>query len=132
MKNTGRKMLGVVIALMTLGSALPASAEGRRGDDRQGSQREWRGDDRRDRHWRAPRVREVVRERVVERRWQPMRSAQRHHYRHHHYRAAPRYERRTVVRESNYYYGDRAVNYYGRSPAIVLGVSIPPLVIPLR
>ena len=61
-ENTGRKLLGVVVALVALGSALPASAEGRRGDDRQDSRREWR-DNRSDRHAQAPRSRTVVRER---------------------------------------------------------------------
>ncbi|MCB1912564.1 MAG: hypothetical protein R3E45_08195 [Rhodocyclaceae bacterium] len=129
MKNTGRKLLGVVVALVALGSALPASAEGRRGDDRQDSRREWR-DNRSDRHAQAPRSRTVVRERVVERRWTS--KAYRHDRHRHVYRAAPRYERRTVVRQSNHYYGNPPVAYYGRSPSLVIGFNIPPLVIPLR
>ena len=43
-----------------------------------------------------------------------------------------RYERRTVVRQSNHYYGNPPVAYYGRSPSLVIGFNIPPLVIPLR
>lgn len=129
MKHTGRKLLGAVVALVALGSALPASADGRRGDDRHSSQREWR-DNRSDRHWQAPRSREVVRERVVERRWAPM--AYGHDRHRHHYRHEPRYERRTVVRESNYYYANPPVAYYDRNPSVVIGFNIPPLVIPLR
>ena len=127
MKHTGRKLLGVVVALVTLGSALPASADGRHGDDRHRSQREWR-DDRSDRHWRATHRREVIRERVVERRWAPMAYGHDRH-RHHH---GHRYEPRTVVRQSNYYYTSPPVAYYDRNPAVVIGFNIPPLVIPLR
>ena len=63
------------------------------------------------------------------------------HYTHHHKhaRGGPRVIRETVVvRERPRYYREREVHYYerpvrySRSPAIVVGVDIPPLVFPLR
>ncbi|MBS0512490.1 MAG: hypothetical protein JSR42_15095 [Proteobacteria bacterium] len=74
------------------------------------------------------------------------------HYKHHHHHRYDRdYDRgptvireRVIVRERpsyyydppvvhNYYYSEPVRTYrYSRSPAIVVGVDIPPLVIPLR
>ncbi|TAH45528.1 MAG: hypothetical protein EYC67_10935 [Betaproteobacteria bacterium] len=74
-----------------------------------------------------------------------------HHHHHHHHRVYRDYDRgptvireRVIVRErpsyyydppvvQNYYYNEPVRTYrYSRSPAIVVGVDIPPLVIPLR
>lgn len=121
MKSTTLKLLAVLAAGATLLTAAPAHA------DRDGH-REWRDHDRgewRDhhrgrhhghhrRHWGEERV--VVRERYI--------------------------ERRPVVREYGYY--ERPVEYYApapiyapapvysRNPGLVIGVSLPPIVIPFR
>ncbi len=39
---------------------------------------------------------------------------------------------RPVVREVHHYYEPAPAYFYSRDPAVVIGVSIPPLVIPLR
>ena len=62
------------------------------------------------------------------------------HYHHHHQTVV---RERVIVRERPRYYEEREVHHhyyeapvrsysYSRSPAIVVGVDIPPLVIPLR
>ena len=70
------------------------------------------------------------------------RGRQKHYKQHKHHKHAhggPRVIReRVVVHERPRYYREREVHYYerparySRSPAIVVGVDIPPLVFPLR
>jgi hypothetical protein len=65
-----------------------------------------------------------------------------HHYHDHHYRGDRHtvIRERVIVRERPRYYDEREVHHhyytppraYSRSPAVVIGVDIPPLVIPLR
>lgn len=125
MKSHTLKLLAALVAGGAMLTAVPAHAD--RGDHREwrGHDREWRDHDRewRDhdrghrhghykKHWKHDRERVVIRERII--------------------------ERRPVVREYRYYERERPSYYvpptpvYSRDPAIVIGVSVPPIVIPIR
>ena len=109
MKSHTLKLLDALVAGGAMLTALPAHAD-------RGDHREWRDHDRGYRHghykkhWKHDHERVVIRERIV--------------------------ERRPVVREYRYY--ERPSYYlppapvYSRDPAIVIGVSVPPIVIPIR
>lgn len=129
MKTNAFTLLAAILAGGALVTALPAHADR---DGWRDNHREWRDDDRGHRHGHGhghykrfrDRERVVIRERYI--------------------------ERRPVVREYSYY--ERPVEFYApapvyapvpipmygpprvysRSPAITIGVDIPPLVIPLR
>lgn len=115
MKTTLKSLIAATLAGAALFTALPASAGGDHWDRR--DRGEWRGDHRghgggHHKHWRhhhhghyVDRV--VIRERPV--------------YRDYYYEAPVRYYAPPPVR-----YG------YPRDPAIVIGLDVPPLVIPLR
>ncbi|MCK0507083.1 hypothetical protein [Aromatoleum anaerobium] len=129
MKSHTLKLLAALVAGGAMLTALPAHAD--RGD------REWRGHDREwrdhDRDWRRH-----------DREWRDDDRGHRHghykkHWKHDHERVVIReriVERRPVVREYRYY--ERPSYYvppapvYSRDPAIVIGVSVPPIVIPIR
>jgi hypothetical protein len=124
MKSHTLRLLAALVAGGALLTAVPAHADrewrgderGWRGDDDRGwrDERRWGDDDRgwrhgrHHRHWDGDRV--VIRERII--------------------------ERRPVVREYRYY--EQPSGYYvpapvySRDPAVVIGVSIPPIVIPFR
>ena len=113
MKTAIKTLIAAALTGTALFTALPASADGRDWDRH--DRREWRDDHRgRDSH---------------------------QHWRHHHHRHYVPYDR-VVIRERpvyrNYYYEEPVRYYapppvrYSRDPAIVVGVDIPPLVIPLR
>ncbi|NMG77085.1 hypothetical protein [Aromatoleum diolicum] len=118
MKSNTLKLLAALIAGTAMLTAVPAHADR---DGYRDGYREWRGDDRdwrdhdrghRHGHYKKFRDHErvVIRERII--------------------------ERRPVVREYRYY--ERPVEYYApapvysRNPALVIGVSVPPIVIPFR
>ena len=118
MKVRSLNLLAALIAGAAMMTALPAHADrdGWRDHDRDGwrsHNRGW-GEDHRHghkKHWKhADRERVVIRERII--------------------------ERRPVVREYRYY--ERPSRYYeparvySRDPSIVIGVSVPPIVIPIR
>jgi hypothetical protein len=125
MKSTALtlKLLAALVAGGALLTALPAQA-GRDHDDRRDrhdgyydrhDDRGWRGEHRGRGHNRHDRYRErwdsrhehvVIREKVI--------------------------VRRPVVREYRYYERPAPVYSYSRDPSIVIGVNIPPIVIPLR
>ena len=115
MKTSVKALLAAALAGTALFTALPASAGG--GWDHGGYQDEWRGGPPPGRghhkHW-GPRYYEervIVRERPV-------------------YYPAPTYY---APPPAPVYYAPAPVpRYYPRNPAIVVGVDIPPLVIPLR
>lgn len=113
MKSHFVKLLAALVAGGALLVAVPAHADREWRDD----DRHWRDDDRGHRHghhkhWKhRDRERVVIRERII--------------------------ERRPVVKE--YHYHERPSRYYGpaypvysRDPAVVIGVQVPPIVIPLR
>jgi hypothetical protein len=112
MKTSIKSLIAAALAGTALFTALPASAHD--GDWDRGDSRHWRRDDHRGHGW--------------------------GHHKHH---WSPRYEERVVVRERpvyrSYYY-EEPVRYYApppvrygyADPSIIVGVSIPPLVIPLR
>lgn len=120
MKMHARKLLAALVAGSAMLLTLPAHADRDhwRGDGhrewRGDGYREWRGDDRGHRHGHYKKFRNhervVIRERII--------------------------ERRPIVREYRYY--ERPVEYYApapvysRDPALVIGVSIPPIIIPFR
>ena len=120
MKAQSLKLLAALVAGAAMMVAVPAHADrdGWRDHDRDGWRSHDRGwDDRGHRHghhrkhWKhADRERVVIRERII--------------------------ERRPVVREYRYYespsryYAPAPV--YSRDPSIVIGVSVPPIVIPIR
>ena len=118
MKSRSLKLLAALIAGAAMITAVPAHADrnGWRSHDRDGWRSHDRGwdDDRRHghkKHWKhRDRERVVIRERII--------------------------ERRPVVREYRYY--EQPSHYYGRAPvysrdpSIVIGVSVPPIVIPIR
>ncbi|MCK9260063.1 MAG: hypothetical protein RBT39_16365 [Azoarcus sp.] len=109
MKLTPKALLATLLCagLMAAGGAANAHD-----DDRgwsKSERREYRHYQRSHRHDHADR-RTVIRERVV-------------------VREAPRYYREREVRE--YYYAP-PVRSYSRDPAVVIGLSIPPIVIPFR
>lgn len=62
------------------------------------------------------------------------------HHKHHHHRYGPDtvVRERVIIRERPRYYEQRSYYYdapapvYRRDPAVVIGVQVPPLVIPLR
>jgi hypothetical protein len=116
--NTAIKtLIAAALTGTALFTALPASADGRDWDRH--DRHEWRDGRGHDRHWRhghrhyVPHDRVVIRERPV--------------YRNYYYEAPVRYYAPPV----SYY--EPPVRYrYARDPAIVVGVNIPPLVIPLR
>ena len=108
MKTSIKSLIAAALAGTALLAALPASADDGRWD--RGDHREWRGDG---------------------------------GWGHHKHYWGPRYEERVVIRERpvyREYYYEQPVRYYApppvrydpRSPAIVVGVDIPPLVFPLR
>jgi len=116
MKTRIKTLIAAALAGTALFATLPASAhDGDRDGWDRGDRREWRRDDWRGDHWR--------------------------HHHHHQY-----FERdRVVIRERavpvyrNYYYAEpvpyryaEPVRYRYAEPSIVLGVSLPPVVIPLR
>lgn len=113
MKTNALKLLSALIAGAALLTALPAQARDDWREDRR-DWREWRDHDRGHKHGHYKKFRDrervVIRERII--------------------------ERRPVVREYRYY--ERPVEYYpavpvySRDPALVIGVSIPPIVIPFR
>lgn len=116
MKTKALKLLSALIAGAALLAALPAQARDDWREDRR-DWREWRDHDRGHRHGHYKKFRDrervVIRERII--------------------------EHRPVVREYRYY--ERPVEYYpaypvapvySRDPALVIGVSIPPIVIPFR
>lgn len=110
MKATVKTLIAAALAGAALMTAVPASAGG-----------DWDGDGHRE--WRG---------------------GHHHHHRHDHHRhhhkhwSSHHYEERVIVRERPVYYPAPASyyapppRYYPRNPAIVVGVDIPPLVIPLR
>ncbi len=118
MKSRSLHPLAALIAGAAMMTALPAYAD--RDDWRDDDRRGWRSYDRgsgdghrhgHKKHWKhADRERVVIRERII--------------------------ERRPVVREYRYY--EQPSRYYGpapvysRDPAVVIGVSVPPIVIPIR
>lgn len=117
MKSHTLKLLAALVAGSAMLTALPAHAD--RGDrEWRGHDRDWRDHDRGHRHghykkhWKHDHERVVIRERIV--------------------------ERRPVVREYHYYERERPSYYvppapvYSRDPAVVIGVSVPPIVIPIR
>lgn len=114
MKLPAAKLLAVLAASGALVAALPAEArDGHRDRD---DYREWRSDrhDHDRRHYRSHykehrgfrNERVVIREKVIIR-------------------------ERPIVREYNYY-EEPVRHVYSRDPAVVIGFSIPPIVIPLR
>ena len=110
MKSTPKRLLATLLCagLMAAGGA----ADAHDGDDRGWSKSErkaYKHYQRYHRHDHSDR-RTVIRERVV-------------------VREVPRYYREREVRE--YYYAPPARSY-SREPAVVIGVSIPPIVIPFR
>ena len=122
MKTNALKLIAALVAGSALFTALPAEAGRDEWRDRHEyrDQRDWRGDHRGNRHggrhfkedrWSPRHDRVVIRERVV-------------------------VQRRPVVREYRYY--ERPVEYYApapiysRNPGIVIGVNIPPIIIPFR
>jgi hypothetical protein len=112
MKLPAAKLFAVLAASGALVAALPAEArDGHRDRD---DYREWRSDRHDHRHYRSHhkehkkfrREHVVVKERVIVR-------------------------ERPIVREYSYY--EAPVRHvYSRDPAVVIGFSIPPIVIPLR
>ena len=119
MKIPARKLLAALVTGGAMLLTLPAHADRDRwrGDDHsewRGHDREWRGHDRVHRHGHYKKFRDyervVIRERII--------------------------EHRPIVREYRYY--ERPVEYYApapvysRDPALVIGVSIPPIIIPFR
>lgn len=114
MKTTALKLLAAIVAGGALLTSLPAQA----GRDDWRDDRGWREHRHEHRHGHGhykkfrdhDRERVVIRERII--------------------------ERRPVVREYRYY--ERPVEYYApapvysRDPALVIGVSVPPIVIPFR
>lgn len=115
MKTSIKSLIAAALTGTALFAALPATALA---DWDRHDRREWRDDHRgrghgHDRHWRhhhhrhyVPYDRVVIRERPV--------------YRNYYYEEPVRY------------YAPPPTRYYRRDPAIVVGVDIPPLVIPLR
>ena len=121
MKTHAFKLLAAILAGGAMLAATPALADR---DHWRDDDREWRGHDHGHRHGHYRKFRDeervVIRERVI--------------------------ERRPIVREYRYYerpvelYAPAPVyapvyaapRVYSRSPAITIGVDIPPLVIPLR
>ena len=109
-------LLGALVAAGTLFTALPAEAHDRDG---------WRGRDY---------------DRYDRRGWDDDRG--RGHRRGHYKERWDRHDRvvikekvivrRPAVREYHYYERPAPVYSYGRAPAIVIGVDVPPIVIPLR
>lgn len=135
MKSLSLKLLVAALAgSALLATTLPAQARHDHRDARDGY-RDWRHDHRdwRDgyRDWRhSPPPGDAYGHRykhkqpkkvVVIRKGAPRRPAVVHHY-HHYHHSAPS----PVYYPSSGYYG------HSRSPAIVIGVSVPPIVIPLR
>lgn len=114
MKTSLKSLIAATLAGAALFTALPAHAD-RDGWDR-GDRHEWRDDHRgpgwgHHPHWGGPRY--VERERIVVR--------ERPVYRDYYYEEPVRY-----------YAPPPPVRYYPRNPAIVIGLDVPPLVIPLR
>lgn len=108
MKTTLKSLLAATLAGAALFTALPASADDDRWDRR--DRHEWRDDHRGHGHG----------------------GGHHKHWRHHHHHHVDR----VVIREQpvyrDYYY-EAPVRYgYARNPAIVIGLDVPPLVIPLR
>lgn len=116
MKTSMKTLIAAALATTALFTALPASAD----------------NDRWDRHDRGE--------------WRDDHPGRGHGWGHHRY-WGPRYEERVVIRErpvyrdyyypapvypAPVYYAPPPVRYYPRNPAIVIGVDVPPLVIPLR
>ena len=109
MKTTAFKLRVAVLAGGTLlATTLPAEARHDRHDHR-----EWRHDYRGHGHAYGPKHKHKQKTVVVHR--------------------APK---RTVVHQYHYYpqpyYAPPPVQYYSRQPAVVIGVNIPPIVIPIR
>lgn len=118
MKTPIRTLLTTLAAATLLFSAGTASADRGRGGDRDDwARQEWRDHDHRH-DWRH-----------AKRHWK-------HHRHHDHwddYRAPVVVRERVVIREQPIYRDYRPRPSYGYAdPAVVIGVSIPPLVIPLR
>lgn len=115
MQTQLKTLLAATLAGAALFTALPASAGGDHWDRGDGHDRgEWRDGPRghgwgHHKHW-GPRY--IERERVV--------IQERPVYRDYYYEAPVRY------------YAPPPVRYYRRDPAIVIGLDVPPLVIPLR
>lgn len=112
MNSASKRLLTALVCGVLTAAGSAAHAD--RGDDRRWSHadRHQRGhyDDHYDRRY--DKTRTIIRERVV-------------------IREVPRYYRQREVRE--YYYAPPVRSYgYRSDPALVIGLSIPPIVIPLR
>ena len=129
--NTTPRLIPALCAALLVGASLCASVPAQAHQERHGwdergrhshyhsGERGWRGDDHPGRghargHYKSYRgadypARVVIREKVIV-----------------HSPARP------VVREHHYHYSPAPAYAYSRDPAIVIGVSVPPIVIPIR